>query len=121
MKAKFIKYLFVFHDWKERWLRKGDIHLFFYVYAGAISSEQAAAVADEKAGTLLDWSRRLAALEMRELNERERCNHLQRLFAQQKGTLDEYLRRNAELENNFAQVGVLKIFSYSHWSRVLNT
>ena len=72
---------------------------------GAISVEKAAALADSKESlTLMDWSRRLASLETRELNERERGNHLQRLFEHQKVTLIEYEKRNVELEKNFSEV-----------------
>ncbi|XP_031551739.1 centrosomal protein of 290 kDa-like [Actinia tenebrosa] len=52
-------------------------------------------------------SRKLATLEMKELNERERADHSTRKYTQLKKVFDELEQRNAELEQKFGEIGKL--------------
>lgn len=49
-------------------------------------------------------AKRLAALEMKELNERQKADYAQRMYDQQRNLLREIENRNIELENNFSQL-----------------
>lgn len=85
---------------------------------GALSIERAAALVDAPIAfsgtgsgsgpgvpmTVADFAHRLTSLEMRELNERQRADHISRLYEQLKLTLGEFERRNTELERNMDQV-----------------
>lgn len=79
---------------------------------GALSVERAAALVDAPmafaltggATTVADLAHRLTSLEMRELNERQRADHISRLYEQLRLTLAEFERRNSELERNMEQV-----------------
>uniref|UniRef100_A0A8C4QMM6 Uncharacterized protein n=1 Tax=Eptatretus burgeri TaxID=7764 RepID=A0A8C4QMM6_EPTBU len=61
------------------------------------------------------FSRQLAVLEMKELNERERANHAQRLTQQLQASLQELAARNHELEKKFARVCGLSTFVFLAW------
>ncbi|XP_048578634.1 centrosomal protein of 290 kDa isoform X2 [Nematostella vectensis] len=54
-------------------------------------------------------SRKLATLEMKELNERERADHASRKYEQLKKVFNELEERNAELEQKFAEIGQLNL------------
>ena len=43
-------------------------------------------------------------LEMRELNERQKAEHTERMYERMKDDLDDIQRRNMELESKFSQV-----------------
>uniref|UniRef100_UPI00358E731A centrosomal protein of 290 kDa isoform X3 n=1 Tax=Myxine glutinosa TaxID=7769 RepID=UPI00358E731A len=55
-------------------------------------------------GAQASFSRQLAVLEMKELNERERANHAQRFTQQLQALLQELDARNHELEEKFARL-----------------
>ncbi len=52
-------------------------------------------------------SKRLAAIEMKELNERQRADYAQRMYDEQRNLLRQVENRNLELENNYAQLSKL--------------
>ncbi|KAK3738058.1 hypothetical protein QZH41_012933 [Actinostola sp. cb2023] len=54
-------------------------------------------------------SRKLATLEMKELNERERAEHSTRKYEQLKKVFDELEIRNADLEHKFSEIGMLNL------------
>lgn len=54
--------------------------------------------------SMLSMAKRLTALEMKELNERQKADHAQRMYDQQRNLLREIENRNIELENNFTQL-----------------
>ena len=43
-------------------------------------------------------------LEMRELNERQKAEHAERMYKRMKDAMDDVQRRNIELESKFSQV-----------------
>jgi centrosomal protein CEP290 len=49
-------------------------------------------------------SRKITTLEMKELNERQRADHAQRMYEQYKITVRDLEQRNLELEQKFAEV-----------------
>ena len=51
--------------------------------------------------SVLSMAKRLTAIEMKELNERQRADHAQRMYDQQRNVLRELENRNLELEQNF--------------------
>ncbi len=53
---------------------------------------------------MISMAKRLTALEMKELNERQKADHAQRMYDQQRGILREVENRNLELEQNFSQL-----------------
>ena len=97
---------------------------------GALSVERAAALVEAPVAlalsasgggrpgalmTVADLAHRLTSLEMRELNERQRADHISRLYEQLRLTLAEFERRNSELERNMEQV-LVSSHSASHLS-----
>lgn len=54
-------------------------------------------------------AKKMATLEMKELNERQRAEHAVRMYEQRKETLDELERRNVELEQKFAELTKMNI------------
>ncbi|KAM7435378.1 hypothetical protein ABFA07_014699 [Porites harrisoni] len=56
-------------------------------------------------------SRKLATLEMKELNERERAEHATRKYDQLQSLIKELEERNAELEQKFAEISKLNLES----------
>ena len=53
---------------------------------------------------MISMAKRLTALEMKELNERQKADHAQRMYDQQRSILREVENRNLELEQNFSQL-----------------
>ena len=51
---------------------------------------------------MISMAKRLTALEMKELNERQKADHAQRMYDQQRVILREIENRNLELEQNFS-------------------
>lgn len=47
-------------------------------------------------------------LEMKELNERQRAEHSQRMYEHLKSTVNQIEERNFELETKFAEVNLLR-------------
>lgn len=58
----------------------------------------------ENDSSLISIAKRLTALEMKELNERQKADHAQRMYDQQRILLREIENRNIELEQNFSQI-----------------
>ncbi|CAF0743692.1 unnamed protein product [Brachionus calyciflorus] len=58
----------------------------------------------ENDSSMISMAKRLTALEMKELNERQKADHAQRMYDQQRNLLREIENRNIELENNFTQL-----------------
>jgi centrosomal protein CEP290 len=54
--------------------------------------------------SVLSMAKRLTAVEMKELNERQRADHAQRMYDQQRSVLREIENRNLELEQNFKEL-----------------
>ena len=57
----------------------------------------------------ISMAKRLAAIEMKEINERQRADYAQRMYDEQRNLLRQVENRNLELENNYAQVSKLYI------------
>lgn len=57
-------------------------------------------------------SKRMAVLEMRELNERQRAEHAQRMYEHLRNSHRQVEDRNAELETKFAEVCTSLLCSY---------
>ena len=55
----------------------------------------------EHESSMLSMAKRLTAIEMKELNERQKADHAQRMYDQQRNILRELENRNIELEANF--------------------
>lgn len=49
-------------------------------------------------------AKKLATLEMKEINERQRAEHAVRMYEQRRETITELENRNTELEQKFAEV-----------------
>lgn len=55
-------------------------------------------------GQAMTQAKKLATLEMKELNERQRAEHAVRMYEQRKEMIAELENRNSELEQKFAEV-----------------
>lgn len=58
----------------------------------------------EHDNSLQSMAKRLTALEMKELNERQKADHAQRMYDQQRNLIRQVENRNIELENNFTEL-----------------
>lgn len=58
-------------------------------------------------------SKKITMLEMKELNERQRAEHSQKMYEHIRTSLKQMEERNFELETKFAEVG------YSHFYHVI--
>lgn len=58
----------------------------------------------ENDSSIISLAKRLTALEMKELNERQKADHAQRMYDQQRILLRDVENRNIELEHNFSQL-----------------
>lgn len=56
---------------------------------------------------ILSISKKIAMLEMKELNERQRAEHSQHMYEHLRNTLKQVEERNFELETKFAEVNLL--------------
>lgn len=56
---------------------------------------------------ILSISKKIAMLEMKEINERQRAEHSQRMYEHLRNTLKQVEERNFELETKFAEVNLL--------------
>ena len=56
---------------------------------------------------MLSMAKRLTAIEMKELNERQRADHAQRMYDEQRAVLRQLENRNLELEDNYAKLSRL--------------
>src|SRR4029434_1918920 len=72
-------------------------------------------------GEIVSVSKKMATLEMKELNERQRAEHAQRMYEQLRDSLRQVEQRNFDLENKFVEVslsirlfGHLFTFTFSH-------
>lgn len=57
---------------------------------------------------ILSISKKITMLEMKELNERQRAEHSQRMYEHLRNTIKQIEERNFELETKFAEVNLLK-------------
>lgn len=55
---------------------------------------------------IISVSRRITTLEMKELNERQRAEHAQKMYEHLRNSLKQVEERNLELETKFAEVGL---------------
>lgn len=53
---------------------------------------------------IISASRRITTLELKELNERQRAEHANKMYAQMKNSLRQVEERNMELESKLAEV-----------------
>lgn len=53
---------------------------------------------------MVSVARRLTTLELKELNERQRAEHAQKMYEQMRNSLRQVEERNMELESKFAEV-----------------
>lgn len=53
---------------------------------------------------MISAARRITTLEMKELNERQRAEHANRMYEQMRNSLRQVEERNLELESKFAEV-----------------
>lgn len=61
---------------------------------------------------IVSISKKITMLEMKELNERQRAEHCQRMYEHLRNTLKQAEERNFELETKFAEV-VIKLYLHS--------
>ncbi len=76
-------------------------------YFGATTTTTARPNLEHKQNELSDsigLIKRLAVVEMKELNERQRADYAQRMYDEQRNILRQAENRNLEVENNFAQL-----------------
>jgi centrosomal protein CEP290 len=57
--------------------------------------------------SMITMAKRLTAIEMKELNERQKADHAQRMYDEQRNILRQIENRNLELENNFSHANKL--------------
>ena len=62
---------------------------------------------------MVSAARRITTLEMKELNERQRAEHAQRMYERLKGSLCQLEERNTELEDKFTEVVIIHMLSFS--------
>lgn len=74
------------------------------VYGALSDPNLPKAMGVEEDNSMRSMAQRLTALEMKELNERQKADHAQRMYDQQRNLLREIENRNIELENNFTQL-----------------
>lgn len=55
-------------------------------------------------GEIVSVSKRITTLEMKELNERQRAEHAQKMYEHMRSSLKQVEERNFELEAKFAEV-----------------
>lgn len=77
-----------------------------------ITDKAAKAVANSE---IVSASKKITMLEMKELNERQRADHAQRMYGQLRVSLRQADERNAELEAKFAEVRTLNAVPEWHW------
>lgn len=53
---------------------------------------------------MISVARRMTTLELKELNERQRAEHAQKMYEQMRNSLRQVEERNTELESKFAEV-----------------
>lgn len=58
---------------------------------------------------LLSISKKITMLEMKELNERQRAEHSQRMYEHLRNTIKQIEERNFELETKFAEVSLVRL------------
>lgn len=58
---------------------------------------------------ILSISKKITMLEMKELNERQRAEHSQRMYEHLRSTVKQVEERNFELETKFAEVNLLRL------------
>lgn len=56
---------------------------------------------------IVSVSRRITMLEMKELNERQRAEHAQKMYEHLRNSFKQVEERNFELETKFAEVGLI--------------
>lgn len=66
------------------------------------ASATASLVPQASVGESSNLARRLTAIEMKELNERQRADHAQRMYDEQRTVLRQLENRNLEVENNMS-------------------
>lgn len=62
---------------------------------------------------MVSAARQITTLEMKELNERQRAEHAQKMYEHMRNSLRHVEERNAELESKFAEVRAF-FFSVRH-------
>lgn len=65
---------------------------------------------------IVSVSRRITTLEMKELNERQRAEHAQKMYEHLRSSLKQVEERNFELETKFAEVGLIYLLSLASHS-----
>ena len=64
-------------------------------------------------GEIVSVSKKMATLEMKELNERQRAEHAQRMYEQLRDSLRQVEQRNFDLENKFVEVSLsIRLFGH---------
>ncbi len=61
---------------------------------------------------IVSVSRRITTLEMKELNERQRAEHAQKMYEHLRNSLKHVEERNFELETKFAEVGLIYLLHH---------
>jgi centrosomal protein CEP290 len=73
-------------------------------YFGAVSTTPTTHPKHQNETDSISMVKRLAVVEMKELNERQRADYAQRMYDEQRSLLRQVENRNLEIENNFAQL-----------------
>jgi centrosomal protein CEP290 len=71
-----------------------------FTYQGSAGSTESST----DSATNSQLAKRLTAMEMKELNERQKADHAQRMYDEQRNILRQLENRNIDLENNMAQL-----------------
>lgn len=71
---------------------------------------------------IVSVSKKIATLEMKELNERQRAEHAQKMYEHLQNSLKQVEQRNSDLENKFVEVNFNSIYTQTlHKSEILST
>ena len=71
-------------------------------------------------GEIVSVSKKMATLEMKELNERQRAEHAQRMYEQLRDSLRQVEQRNFDLENKFVEVSLsIRLFGHLFLCKML--
>lgn len=89
---------------KELEITKEKLHALEHAWANS-KLETGEGDAEKSHGEGASAARRLATLEMKELNERQRAEHAAAMYERLKSSLSKVEERNSELEAKFAEVG----------------
>lgn len=84
------------------------IQIFFNVGDDSAMDKATKAITNSEISSI---SKKITMLEMKELNERQRAEHSQRMYEHLRNTVKQIEERNFELETKFAEVNLLRLYN----------